>query len=233
MRCIIVALVLHRSHGGHAMRIHLNKPLFPWDCLEDSPNLSTIRQFLHLVPDGKLLNGLRRWRGRGRNDCPVHVRRLIGIESEEKVPKKWNLSRFLDVLGREPHLTEVKNIFNTLVQKLGMAVPDLGKDTAGDATALNARGKANPTALAEEQAQGLPQPSGGRKEYKDDEGKVSKVVEWFGFKLHLLVDVKHEVSLAYEITSTKAADDNQVHALLHQAKIRPLIENRSLWKDWP
>jgi len=44
-----------------------------WDCLEDSPNLSTIRQFLHLVPDGKLLDGLRRWRGHGRNDCPVHV----------------------------------------------------------------------------------------------------------------------------------------------------------------
>jgi len=274
------------------MRIHLNKPLFAWDCLEDSPNLSTIRQFLQRVPDGKLLEGLRRWRGRGRNDCPVHVlwgtllltillrhntfescladlgrneqlRRLIGIESEEKVPKKWNLSRFLDVLGREPHLTEVKKIFNTLVQKLGVAVPDLGKDTAGDATALNARSKANPAALAEEQAQGLPQPSGGRKEYKDDEGKVTKVIEWFGYKLHLLVDVKHEVSLAYEITSTKkgdgetlptvleqaqdnlpqgridtlaydkAADDNQVHALLHQAKIRPLIENRSLWKEEP
>ena len=55
------------------MRIHLNKPLFAWDCLEDSPNLSTIRQFLQRVPDGKLLEGLRRWRGRGRNDCPVHV----------------------------------------------------------------------------------------------------------------------------------------------------------------
>jgi len=26
-------------------------------------------------------------------------------------------------------------------------------------------------------------------EYTDDEGKVTKVVEWFGYKLHLLVDV--------------------------------------------
>lgn len=274
------------------MRIQSTKPLFAWDCLEDSPNLNTIRQFLELVPDGKLLDGLRQWRGRGRNDCLVHVlwgvllltvllrhntfeaclaelgrneqlRRLIGIESEKKVPKKWNVSRFLNVLGQEPHLTEVKHIFNTLVQKLGVAVPDLGEDTAGDATALNARGKANPAALAAEQAQGLPQPSGGRKEYKDDEGKVTKVVEWFGFKLHLLVDVKHEVSLAYEVTSTKAgdgetlptvldqaqanlpagrirtlaydkaADDNHVHALLHRAKIRPLIQNRALWKEEP
>jgi hypothetical protein len=38
------------------------------------------------------------------------------------------------------------------------------------------------------------------KEYRDDEGKVTKVVEWFGYKLHLLVDAKHEVVLAYEVT---------------------------------
>ncbi|MBI2481210.1 MAG: hypothetical protein HYV60_21990, partial [Planctomycetia bacterium] len=42
-----------------------------------------------------------------------------------------------------------------------------------------------------------PQATGGRKEYTDDDGKVNKVVEWFGFKLHLLVDVRHEVSLSY------------------------------------
>ena len=39
--------------------------------------------------------------------------------------------------------------------------------------------------------------------YTDDDGKVTKVVEWFGFKLHLLVDVKHELSLSYKITNTK------------------------------
>ncbi len=42
----------------------------------------------------------------------------------------------------------------------------------------------------------MPQASGGRKEYHDAEGEVTKVVEWFGFKLHLLVDVKHEVVLS-------------------------------------
>jgi hypothetical protein len=50
------------------MRIHFTKPLFPWDCLEDSPSLQTIGQFLAAVPDAKLLEGLQRWRGRGRND---------------------------------------------------------------------------------------------------------------------------------------------------------------------
>ena len=271
------------------MRVCTAKPLFAWDCLEDSPSLKTIRAFLAAVPDGTLLDGLRSWRGRGRNEYPVHVlwgvvlltallrhtdfesclaelrrnaelRRLIGIDSEQRVPKKWNISRFLDVLGREPHRGRLREIFDFMVRDLGQAVADLGRHTAGDATSLNGRAKAGEADVKAEQAEGLPQPSGGRKEYTDDDGKVTKVVEWFGYKLHLLVDVKHEVILAYTITSTKkgdgetlpvildqaranlpqgrietlaydkAADDNDVHRTLHNAGIKPVIQNRSLWK---
>ena len=64
-------------------------------------------------------------------------------------------------------------------------------------------GRAADTAVAaQEVASGLPQPSGGRKEYTDDAGHVTHAIEWFGYKLHLLVDVKNEVTLAYEITDT-------------------------------
>jgi hypothetical protein len=84
-------------------------------------------------------------------------------------------------------------IFDAMIQRLGSVVPGPGRDAAGDATILNARRKKGPRADAERQ-QGLPQPGGGRKDYTDD-GNVTKVVEWFGFKLHLLVDVKREVSL--------------------------------------
>ncbi len=272
------------------MYVALTKPLFAWDCLQDNPSLATVKKFLQSVPDASLLEGLRQHRGRGRNDCPVHVAwgvvllrialrhtsfvatlgelgrnealgRLIGIERQEDVPDSWNISRFLDVLGQEPHLAELRRIFDTMIQRLGVAVPDLGRDMAGDSTALHARRKENQHAVKAEIAQGLPQPSGGRKEYTDDEGKVSKIVEWFGYKLHLLVDAKHEVSLAYQITTAnaadckslpdlvrqgqanlpegriqtlaydKAADDNVSHRLLNKAKIRPVIQNRHLWKD--
>ena len=64
----------------------------------------------------------------------------------------------------------------------------------------------------------LPQPTGGKKEYTDDAGKVTKVVEWFGYKLHLLVDVKHEVSLAYVISSANVGDNEMIEALLDQAQ---------------
>jgi hypothetical protein len=155
----------------------------------------------------------------------------------------------------------LQELFAIMAQRLGRAVPDLGRDLAGDATSLNARRKQEAAAAKAEVDEGLPQPSGGRKEYTDDKGQVTRVVEWHGYKLHLLVDVKHEVSLAYAITATaagdgetlpvilrqaqanlpvgrirrlaydKAADSNDVHALLNEADIKPLIQMRHLWKE--
>jgi len=292
------------------VQIAWTRPIFAWDCLDDDPDLQTIEAFLRLLRDGKLLEALRRARGRGRNDHPVLVlwgvvvvtpllrhtsfaqtlaelrrnpalRRLVGIEKVEDVPDEWNVTRFLKVLGTEPFLTMVREVFDALVRQLAEAVPDLGRRLAGDSTGLSARlaratkEKPNPD--------GLPEPSGGRKEYADDEGKVTKVVTWFGYKLHLLVDVVHEVAVAYRVSSTKdgdnellpalvaeaqanlpapaeeapaaaapaapagkpapsrietlaydkAADDEETHALLAHHGIKPVIENRALWKTEP
>src|SRR5262249_14716436 len=162
-----------------------------------------------------------------------------------------------------PHLSALRDVFDHLARRLGVAVPDLGRHLAGDATALSARAKKSPEAVAAEAAQGLPQPSRGRKEDKDDSGQVVKVVEWFGYKLHLLVDVKHEVAVAYRVSDTKAgdnqllpallgqacanlpegrartlaydkaADDVEVHRELHERGIKPLIQVRAQWKEEP
>jgi hypothetical protein len=361
------------------MLLATTQSLFPWDALDDCPSLATIQRVLATIPDQPLLDSLRQHRGKGRDDCPIHVlwgvivltillrhvdfaaclaeltrnddlRVLIGLPREDatKVPKPWNISRFLEVLGQPPHLDHLRGVFDHLVQRLGRTVPDLGVHTAGDASALNARrtratprpptptpatpatGAATPTGVAEPtphatapnaaptvppvatkgptvtatrppnhaadttapatattppttgplplatkataaadadkiryDAHGLPLAAGGRKEYRDDQGRVTKVVEWFGYKFHLLVDVKHEVTLAYQISSTKAgdndvlpalvqqaranlpdgriktlaydkaADDEDVHEFLHDQAIEPLIQNRALWKSEP
>jgi hypothetical protein len=274
------------------VRLFVTDPLFAWLRLEDLPQLATLAQLLEVLPDQPLLDGLRSARGKGRNDFPVDhlwgvvvltvalrhhsfesclaelhrnpsLCRLLGITCVEQIPNGWNVSRFLDVLGQQPHLSELRTVFDFLVRRLGCAVPDLGRDTAADATGLNARPKKDAQAVAEEVEQGLPQPSGGRKEYKDEQDKVVKVVEWFGYKLHLMVDVKHEVPLAYCVSDTKAgdnervaplveqatanlpegriqtlaydkaADDEKVHECLHQAGVKPLIQNRALWKEEP
>lgn len=272
------------------MYIHVTAPLFPWEALEDSPSLKTLKQLLASVPDGRLLESLRTARGKGRDDYPVHVlwgvllltvalrhtgieaclgelgrnaglRALIGIASEAGVPRKWNVSRFLEVLGSEPHRTLLGEVFDAMVGRLGLVVEDLGVHTAGDATALNARRTSSAEGQRRDAAEGLPVATGGRKEYTDDAGAVTHAVEWFGYKLHLVVDVRHEVVLGYSITDTKlgdgetlpavleqtlanlpvgriktlaydkAADSEDVHTALHAKKIKPVIQNRALWKE--
>ena len=170
---------------------------------------------------------------------------LIGIKSVAEIPQGWNVSRFLDVLGQEPHLGELQGTFNQIIQRLGEVVPDLGQNTAGDSTALKARlrrrdrpkasvgvaaGKGGKEDVIAAEAGGdgpgkitydecgLPQPSGGRKEYKDDQGKVTRVFQWFGYKLHLLVDVKHEVALVWRVSSTKAGDNEILPALVDEGR---------------
>jgi len=277
--CIFLVFV----EAASPMRIAWTKPLFAWDCLEDSPSLSTIARFIRLLPDGKLLGSLRQARGRGRNDYPVGacwgvllltillrhpsieaclgdlrrnkaLRRIIGIRGEADVPNDYNMSRFLKALGSEPHRTLLKEVFEKIVRPMGRVVKELGAETSGDSTGLSARrGDGADT-------DGLALPSGGRREYSDDQGNVTKVLEWFGYKLHLLVDKKHEVALSYEVTAPsvtdaemisklldgaarvlpkgrvktmvydKAADDEKSHEELHKRGIKPVIENRRLWK---
>jgi hypothetical protein len=291
--CVARATVArHSSEDAHPpeddMPIRATKPLFPWDELEVSPTLATIRDALRAIPDGDLLAALVERRHNGCDTYPVPVlwgvlllsiilrhttteacleelrrnaplRLLIGIESEGAVPNGWNITRFLAVLGQAPYLDPLRDTFNAMVQRLGVAAPDLGQHTAGDSTGLCGRREPSAARVKAEVEDGLPQASGGRKEYKDDDGKVTKVVEWFGYKLHLLVDAKHEVVLSYHITDTKAgdneciealveqarrnvpperietlaydkaADDVKVHESLHDAGIKPLIQNRACW----
>jgi hypothetical protein len=274
------------------MDVYVTDPLFAWARLEDHPELSTLRQLLEVLPDQELLDGLEQARGKGRDDFPVRVLwgvvvftvalrhpsfaaciaelnrnpalyRLLGISSVKGIPRDYNLSRFVEVLGQEPHLSQLRAVFDVLVRHLGRAVPDLGRHTAGDSAGLNGRPKRNPDAVADEVEQGLPQPCGGRKEYKDETGKVTKVVQWNGYKHHLLVDVKHEVPLAYTITDPKVGDNEQIEALVEQALanlpegrietlaydkaaddekvhealqghgIKPVIQNRALWQGEP
>jgi hypothetical protein len=270
------------------MRIMTFQSLFPWASLDDSPSLGTIRLCLEAIPDAAFLQGLRTARGRGRDDYPVSVlwgiavltpllrhpsheaclaelrrnpslRRLLGVEDEARLPHHWNLSRFLDTLGHPAHLAAMHDSFDHMVRRLGGVVPDLGGRLAGDATALNAR-RGDADRQEQEIRLGLPQPAGGRKEYLDAEGRVERVVQWFGYKLHLLVDARHEIALAYRITAPavgddemidpllshlqgllprrrieslaydKAADDEKVHQVLFAAGIKPLIQNRRSWK---
>lgn len=249
-RDLLEALRQHRGHGRNDYPLHVL-----W-------RVHLTHYFLRHGSMEKCLGEL------GRNPA---LRRVVGIEEGEPVPEAWNMSRFLQVLGQPRHLTLVYQGFQQLVYRLGKAVPDLGQRLAGDSADLSARpgGDApeqdlNPAGRDEQGP--LPQPAGGKKEYRDEAGKVVATFEWFGYKFHLLVDVKHEVVVAWHVTSAagegtsdtavlplllkkaqqalpegrvqslaydKAADDGEIHKLLHAEGIKPLIEMRSLWKEEP
>jgi hypothetical protein len=235
------------------MRLLVTDPLFPWDKLPLSVDLMALQYLLDLLPDQGLLRALHQYRGKGRDDYPVMamwrihlaryflrhahmenclaevgrnpaLRRVVGLEEGQPVPSGYNMSRFLAVLGQPQHLALIQSAFEELVSRLAGVVSDLGKDLAGDSAALCGR----PGHAAESADSALPQPAGGRKEYKDDKGKVIRAYEWFGYKFHLLVDVKHEVVVACRITSAAGegtGDSTVLPKLLEQAQ-RVLGEGR-------
>ena len=225
------------------MKIHASKPLFAWDCLESSPTLGQLREFLESLPDGPLLEALERHRAKGRNDYPVTVcwgicmlriacrqatmdgmlqelhrnpvlAYMIGIESEKQIPDKHNMSRFEEVLGLPEHVGLLHGMFNAMVARLAGAVPDLGAQLAGDASALHAR----PARKAHGDHPDLPTPAAGKKEYLDAGGQVTETYEWFGYKFHLVVDTKHEVAVGYQITSANVDDGKALPDVLDDAR---------------
>ena len=271
------------------MRIPVTGKLFNWESLDDSPDLVALKLFLGMLPDEKLISALRFRRYKGRDDYPVPtlwrvhllryflrhatmesclaemrrnaaLRELAFIANVADVPKPWNISRFEEVLGEPIHLTLLREMFEQFLRKLGMVVPDLGRHTAGDSSCLSARGDSK-EACKHDGAPGAPGPAGGRKEYRSDDGVISRIYEWFGYKFHLLVDVKHEVILAWHVTSAtesdagqipelirqaqgnlpegrietmtydKAADDVKTHTLLREQNIKPVVQNRQMWRE--
>jgi hypothetical protein len=232
------------------VRILSTDPLFAWEKLPDSVDLVALRYLLDLMPDERLLAALQAYRGKGRDDYPVHMmwrthlsryflrhahmeaclaelgrnpalRRVVGLGEGDPLPDAWNMCRFLEVLGRPEHLALLEGMFEQLTRRLLNAVPDLGRHVAGDSAALSGRASRS----AEGRASTLPQPAGGRKEYQDESGKVTRAYEWFGYKFHLLVDIKHEVVLACQITSAagEGTGDNSVlpHLLAKAQRLLP------------
>ena len=104
-------------------------------------------------------------------------------------------------------------------------------------------------------------PAGDARSTRTKKGTSARSSQWFGYKLHLLVDAKHEVALVWRVSSTKAGDNELLPALVDQARanlpkgrirtlaydkaadtvdaheklhacgIKPVIQNRALWKE--
>lgn len=97
-------------------------------------------------------------------------------------------------------------------------MPDFGKHLAVDSKAIPSfakRKNGNQTTDGRRDTDA----NYGKKEYRgqNKDGSLwEKIVKWFGYKLHLVVDATYELPVAYKVMKASASDTREGHALLEQ-----------------
>jgi hypothetical protein len=219
--------------------------MFSWENdINNLGDLRRLTLVLENLPDENLMRFLERERGKGRNDFPVRamwnmqiakivfghgedadiiremkrnvqLRYVCGFENG-KVPEAHNVSRFHSLL--ENHPTELLEVFTSLSRTLYDILPDFGKYTAIDSkwswSKANRRSnRKTPDGRSETDA------AWGTKEYKGrrpDGSEWTKTEHCFGFKIHLLVDAKYELPIAFIVTDAAASDVKNSKELLEK-----------------
>ncbi len=214
--------------------------LFGWDEIEGLGDLERLRLVMVSMSDEDLMRRLERERGFGRDDYPVRamwngilagivfqhpsaesllrelkrngqLRLLCGFD---KVPTSWALSRFLTKLLRMEN--EITAIFDQMVNELMALLPDFGKHLAIDGKKLPTHARPNKEKKADDGRRDT-DADFGKKVYrgKREDGTMwEKVVSWFGYRLHLVVDSKYELPVAFNVTKASLGEAPQAHALL-------------------
>lgn len=153
----------------------------------------------------------------------AQLRHLCGFDpalGERAVPPAWVYSRFLKKLMARQQLLEA--MFNGLVEELAKQLPDFGRILAIDGKAIASFGRGRKRQTGKEV-----KPDGrrevdadwGQKTLRVERGDGStweKVVRWFGFKLHLVVDASYELPVAFKVSVASASEVKQAHRLLDQ-----------------
>ena len=216
------------------MAIIPQQNLFGWEEIEELGDLERLRLVTEYMPDEQLMQKLEKQRGLGRDDYPVRgvwnailsgvVYQHISIESLRrellrngqlrnlcglsKVPTSWAFSRFLKkLLSMEE---EINMIFDKLVKEIAILLPDFGKNLAVDGKALDTH--ARPRKKEKNQHKDGRRDTDadfGKKVYRgqrEDGTPWEKVVSWFGYKLHLLVDADYELPVSFTVTRSSCGE---------------------------
>lgn len=217
--------------------------LFNWTEIQELGDLERLRLVLEYMPDEELMVTLEQKRGKGRDDYPVRamwnsvlagivfqhdsveklrrelarngqLREMCGFDNQ--VPPSWAYTRFLKKLIE--HESWIDGIFDKLVKQLSAILADFGKHLAMDSKAISSFSKHK---NKDETPDGRRDTDAdyGKKKYNGvhKDGKPwEKIVKWFGYKLHLIVDTTYEMPVAFKITKASASDITEGHALLDQ-----------------
>jgi hypothetical protein len=129
------------------------------------------------------------------------------------VPPSWVYTRFLKLLFQLK--SEVDAMFDHLVDELKGLLPDLGFSVAVDSKGVDSGGR--PTKDKKRDGRRDMDADWGKKTYhgqREDGTLWEKVVKWFGYKIHLLVDTKYEMPLGCRVTRASVSDTTQLLPLV-------------------
>jgi len=216
----------------------LSQPsLFSWKIVDRSPEIFRLGRILDALPDEALVAALRQARKGRRDDYPVEavwrsfvagvvlghptvaalirelkrngeLREVCGFDplrGDQAVPPEWVYSRLGSALER--HWALVEAMFDCLVDRVASLLPDFGRTLAMDSKALPVLG-AHPKDA-----------DTGVKRYESSDGSVyEKIQTWFGYKLHLLVDARYELPVAFEVTAASVADSPRLMPIVERLK---------------
>ena len=150
----------------------------------------------------------------------AQLREICGFDiyrGLDAVPPAYVYSRFLKQLLK--HYTLVQKIFKKLVDEIMELLPDFGETLAIDGKAIPSFGRR--LGKREGDMRGEHDANWGVHEYDktDKNGNVYKEVKkWFGFTLHLVVDAKYELPVAFTVTKASENEMPIAHLLLDRIK---------------
>ena len=142
------------------------------------------------------------------------------------VPPSYVYTRFLKLLIK--FKPEIDTMLDTLVDTLKVLLPDLGFSVAVDSKGVSSAGR--PTKETEEDGRRDTDADWGKKTYRgqrEDGTLWEKVVKWFGYKIHLMVDTKYEMPIGYRVTRASESDTTQLLPMVKEVKEKHL----EIYKD--
>ncbi len=138
-------------------------------------------------------------------------------KGSDAVPPSYVYTRFLKLLIT--FKPEIDFMFDTLVDTLKVLLPELGFSVAVDSKGVSSAGR--PTKETEEDGRRDRDADWGKKTYRgqrEDGSLWEKVVKWFGYKIHLIVDTTYEMPIGYRVTRASESDTKQLLPMVEEVK---------------
>ena len=139
-------------------------------------------------------------------------------KGKSSVPSASAYTRFLKNLIK--HQEELDEIINNLIKELTELLPGFGKHLAIDSKAISSYAGKTPKKTKADGRRDI-DANYGAKTYKGrrKDGILWKTIKnWFGYKLHLIVDVDYELPVACKVTKASESDMNQLLPMVRELK---------------